>query len=508
MIPSATGRRGSTPNPTGVYANREETIERLWTFLAGINTQSFTMGVGAVNGEVLVADASGVGTWQALSALTATFTSPLTITSASAIPRLIFDYTGAPSAYAQTLSPQSGGAGTVSLPISTCTLPGLQLANTFSAAQTIAPTSGTPLMLTPPAGGKALASDYTETAQTASGNGIWSLSPTLSSAGTVGSQTMLRIAPTVSNLGIFQGFRGIQVLPTVSGTALFSAFAADFVMTVGGTSNVSTARGITGQMNLNTTGTATTVDGLLFAIIGGVGHGAVTTMRGIHLSLDTQANVTAFTQINLSAPGINAGTTTTLTDIRIPDAIGAGSVTTQIGLHITALTKATTNRPILSEGGDSIHVGRFHFGGNVAPTANVHLAAGTATASTAPLKLTSGTSLTAAEAGAVEFTTDDLFFTITTGTARKRLAITDPVGGLTSGRVPFATTNGRITDDPDLTFATDTLTATKIVGTTTIKVGTAAGYLSSDGSTGATGSFTTTDLKTVTVKDGIITAIV
>jgi hypothetical protein len=79
---------------------------------------------------------------------------------------------------------------------------------------------------------------------------------------------------------------------------------------------------------------------------------------------------------------------------------------------------------------------------------------------------------------------------------------------LTSGRIPFATTGGELIDDGDLTFATDTLTATKIVGTTSVKVGTAAGFISSDGSTGATGSFTTVDLKTVTVKDGIITSIV
>lgn len=80
--------------------------------------------------------------------------------------------------------------------------------------------------------------------------------------------------------------------------------------------------------------------------------------------------------------------------------------------------------------------------------------------------------------------------------------------GLTSGRVPFATTNGRLIDDADMTFATDTLTVTKLVGATSVKVGTAAGYISSDGSTGATGTFTTADLKTVTVKDGIITSIV
>ena len=139
------------------------------------------------------------------------------------------------------------------------------------------------------------------------------------------------------------------------------------------------------------------------------------------------------------------------------------------------------------------------------PTARLHLGAGTATANTAPLKLTTGTNLTTAEAGAMEFTTDNLYFTITTGAARKNVTLDE---GLTSGRVPFATTNGRLIDDADMTFATDTLTVTKLVGTTSIKVGTVAGYISSDGSTGATGTFTTVDLKTVTVKDGIITSIV
>lgn len=90
------------------------------------------------------------------------------------------------------------------------------------------------------------------------------------------------------------------------------------------------------------------------------------------------------------------------------------------------------------------------------PTALLHLGAGTASASTAPIKLTSGTSLTSAEAGAVEFTTDDLFFTITTSTARKRLLMADASGGLTSGRVPFATTNGRLLDTANLTWNNST----------------------------------------------------
>ncbi len=91
---------------------------------------------------------------------------------------------------------------------------------------------------------------------------------------------------------------------------------------------------------------------------------------------------------------------------------------------------------------------------NITPTAWVTLPAGTTVAGTAPIKLTTGTSLTAAEAGTVEFTTDDLFFTITTGAARKEIALSE---GLTSGRVTYATTNGRLIDDADLTFDGATL---------------------------------------------------
>jgi len=63
--------------------------------------------------------------------------------------------------------------------------------------------------------------------------------------------------------------------------------------------------------------------------------------------------------------------------------------------------------------------------GTTAPTAVLHLKSGSATANTAPLKFTSGTLLTAPEAGAVEFLTDAFYGTITTGAARKQFAFTD-----------------------------------------------------------------------------------
>ena len=61
-------------------------------------------------------------------------------------------------------------------------------------------------------------------------------------------------------------------------------------------------------------------------------------------------------------------------------------------------------------------------GVGVAPTAVLHLKAGTASANTAPLKFNSGTLNTTAEVGAVEFLGDAFYGTITTGAARKTFA--------------------------------------------------------------------------------------
>ena len=62
---------------------------------------------------------------------------------------------------------------------------------------------------------------------------------------------------------------------------------------------------------------------------------------------------------------------------------------------------------------------------------NITIRAGTTAAGTAPLKFASGTNLTTPEAGAMEFTTDTLYFTITTGTVRKKIAIYDDSSGAT-----------------------------------------------------------------------------
>ncbi len=67
--------------------------------------------------------------------------------------------------------------------------------------------------------------------------------------------------------------------------------------------------------------------------------------------------------------------------------------------------------------------------------------------------------------GAAVFATSPTLVTPALGAATAT-SLTD--SGLTSGRVTFAGTAGLLADDADLTFATDTLTATKLIGSTSI----------------------------------------
>ncbi len=73
----------------------------------------------------------------------------------------------------------------------------------------------------------------------------------------------------------------------------------------------------------------------------------------------------------------------------------------------------------------------------------VTIRAGTATAGTAPLKFTSGTLLSTPEAGAVEFNADSFYFTITTGTVRKKVAIYDDSSGA-NGDLHYRDSSGNL----------------------------------------------------------------
>ncbi len=74
----------------------------------------------------------------------------------------------------------------------------------------------------------------------------------------------------------------------------------------------------------------------------------------------------------------------------------------------------------------------------------VTIKAGLSSAGGAPLKFASGTLLSTAEAGAVEYNTDTLYFTIATGTVRKKVALYDDSSGAT-GDLYYRDSSGALT---------------------------------------------------------------
>jgi len=105
---------------------------------------------------------------------------------------------------------------------------------------------------------------------------------------------------------------------------------------------------------------------------------------------------------------------------------------------------------------DNVFRGNVYFGNTgVTPAAKIHVAAGTATANTAPLKFTAGTNLTTAEAGTMEYDGENLYFS---GEASQRGVVaasqfviltsdyTTPLGTANVLKQAFnATTNGALT---------------------------------------------------------------
>ena len=96
------------------------------------------------------------------------------------------------------------------------------------------------------------------------------------------------------------------------------------------------------------------------------------------------------------------------------------------------------------------------------PTARLHLPAGSAAATTAPAKYTSGPLMTTPEVGAFEFLDDAFYFTITTGAKRCAIMLSD--GTITNGKIAY-TSNGRIITSEGLSYNGNTLNIDNIIST-------------------------------------------
>ena len=172
-----------------------------------------------------------------------------------------------------------------------------------------------------------------------------------------------------------------------------------------------------GYMTITPSGSAVIVTGLLLGVTGASGLDGATpvTLRVRSSSEGTWVSGSIMAKLDFysdDTSGGNAGVRTSIKDV-VEDTYGAD--------HGLAFYTTTAGAGAITEQMRINNIGSVGIN-IVAPTAKLHLPAGTATVNTAPLKLTSGTVLGTPEAGAIEFNNDSLYYTKTTGPTRMTIA--------------------------------------------------------------------------------------
>ncbi|MEK7585872.1 MAG: tail fiber domain-containing protein, partial [Patescibacteria group bacterium] len=262
------------------------------------------------------------------------------------------------------------------------------------------------------------------------------------------------ITSTAINVGA-----GWDTAITTAGNYIQSA--GTMSITSANTTQVTTASAFAGNFNSLTTGTG------MYLASSSISSGKVvdiqvnstaassTGQTGINVLL-TGANGTASqTTYGLRVSNTHTGTTPINWSAYFDERVNVGAAnqdanhalivrsvdnTANHGLKITAANQTASMEigysTISTTGGIVIAPGtatglnvtnRTFIGASGTPTANLHISAGGSGASGAPLKFTSGTNLTAAEAGAMEWDGTNLFITQTTGPTRKTLAYTTDI---------------------------------------------------------------------------------
>ena len=201
---------------------------------------------------------------------------------------------------------------------------------------------------------------------------------TVTSSSTV--QNIFNIAFT-ANQSSTGGYIGLLINATETTTGSGTKLLADFQ--VGGTSRFSVAN--TGS---------TTISGT---------PGSSTAFTGLTIQ-NTSSGIGANTIISLRAASISTGRA----EIH---AVAPGSSDTELAFYTSDNNAAATEKVRIDDVGN---VGI----GVTAPTADLHIKAGVATAEGAPLKFTSGTNLTTPENGAMEYDGTSLYFTPSSATRR------------------------------------------------------------------------------------------
>ena len=231
--------------------------------------------------------------------------------------------------------------------------------------------------------------------------------------------------------------------PNITGNTAFSNNAT-----------ISGSVGVVGNTTLNTVSASnSTVTGKMY--VGGTG---VTPSAYLHLAAGTAVAGTAplkFTSGSLLTTP-EAGAFEFLGKYYGTD--GSGPTRREFCQNNAALTLGQI--PVTNTNGFFDGLSNFKHDGSRLSPQYISLSAGTTAANTSPLRFNSGALMTTPETGAVEFLTDKYYGSITTGPARMEFTMNNIA--LTAGRVPFSTTNGRLTDLAAFTYATNRLSPTYV----------------------------------------------
>jgi hypothetical protein len=302
---------------------------------------------------------------------------------------------------------------------------------------------------------------FTGLGQVTAGNGLTKTGNTLNAVGTAD-----RITANTDSIDIASTYAGQSTIVTLGNVTTGTWSANVIAGQYGGTGVNNSGKTITLGGNLTTSGahaTTLTTTGTTTVTLPTSGTLLTTTGSGSSLTFGTgtlslAGNVThagSFTQSftatgNTSLTLPTSGTLATLagSEALTNKTINGLTVTSSTGTLTVANSKtATINNTLTLAGTDSTTMTFPSTSSTVMTlaqpgtlTGSLTLRAGTASVGTAPLYLTSGTNLTSAAAGAVEFDGTNLFFT--PSSTRKTIAFTDStMSGNTTGSAATLTTS-------------------------------------------------------------------